>query len=237
MPAGSSATSTSPGSSWGRDLLWVRPGQVQQFRDDPEPRARLVLFEAHFPAPAAVLAPMFDGPAPSVTWTLPGETWPAVDGLVEDVRAHAVTGGDPLRVQLAQHLLTVLLLQLSLAAPAQPRRPASGYADVYARLHAEIERSFDRSRRAEDYAQRLGYTVKTLTRACRAIAGMTVKQAIDARVVLEAKRRLAHTELPIDALATQLGFTQATNFAKFFQRHTDQTPGRFRATVRSPLRS
>jgi AraC-like DNA-binding protein len=177
------------------------------------------------------LRPLLDGPLPPASWRLRKADYNAVGAAVEELRTHALTGGDPLRVELAQHLLTVLLLHLAGIAPAQPPRPVTPYADVYARLHAELERSFAATRRANEYAQRLGYSVKTLTRACHAMTGTSIKQVIDARVVLEAQRRLAHTEEPIEALAAQLGFSEATNFAKFFQRHTGQTPGRFRAAV------
>jgi AraC-like DNA-binding protein len=214
-----------------RGVLWVRPGQVQQLPRDRRPKARMLLFEAHFPAPAAALRPLLDGPLPPATWRLRKSDYNVIGAAVEGVREHALTGGDPLRVQLAQHLLTALLLRLAGIDPAQPPRPVTPYAEVYARLHAELERSFTTTRRADQYAQRLGYSVKTLTRACHAMTGMSVKQAIDARVVLEAQRRLAHTEEPIEALAAQLGFSEATNFAKFFQRHAGQTPGRFRAAV------
>ena len=50
---------------------------------------------------------------------------------------------------------------------------------MYTRFRAELERSYASTRRAEDYARRLGYSVKTLTRACLAATGQSVKQVID----------------------------------------------------------
>jgi AraC-like DNA-binding protein len=54
------------------------------------------------------------------------------------------------------------------------------------------------------------------------------KEFIDRRVMLEAKRLLIHDELSAAQIATYLGFTSATNFTKFFRRHTGSSPGAFR---------
>lgn len=101
--------------------------------------------------------------------------------------------------------------------------PRAG-GDVYARFRAELERSYTTTRRAADYAHRLGYAVKTLTRACAAATGQPVKHVIDGRVALEARRLLAHTDEPVATIARRLGFAEPTNSGKFFTRHTGVTP-------------
>ncbi|MFI1068441.1 helix-turn-helix domain-containing protein [Streptomyces puniciscabiei] len=62
--------------------------------------------------------------------------------------------------------------------------------------------------RAEDYAHRLGYPVKALTRACLAAIGRPVKQVIGARVALQAQWLLTHTEEPVAVIARRLGFSE-----------------------------
>ena len=63
---------------------------------------------------------------------------------------------------------------------------------------------------------------------CQRATGHTAKHLIDARVALEAKRLLAHTDLPVAAIGRRLGFTEPSNFGKFYARATEQTPGAFR---------
>jgi len=128
-------------------------------------------------------------------------------------------------VRPLQLLLAAVLLQID-------RLPRTGQAsdtlaggEAYARFRAELEIGFASSRRAEDYARRLGYTMRTLTRACRAATGQNAKHVIDGRIALEAQRLLAHTDQPVATIARRLGFSQATNFVKFFVRHTGATPG------------
>ncbi|CAM5557963.1 Transcriptional regulator OS=Streptomyces glaucescens OX=1907 GN=SGLAU_27945 PE=4 SV=1 [Streptomyces glaucescens] len=66
----------------------------------------------------------------------------------------------------------------------------------------------------------------------RAATGETPKAFIDKRVVLEAKRLLAHTDLPIGRVGAAVGFPDAANFSKFFHQHTETTPAAFRAELR-----
>jgi AraC-like DNA-binding protein len=47
-------------------------------------------------------------------------------------------------------------------------------------------------------------------------------------VLLEAKRLLAHSTASVAAVAHQLGFSEATNFVKFFRRNAGVTPKAFR---------
>ncbi|MFD0396049.1 helix-turn-helix domain-containing protein [Streptomyces nogalater] len=61
---------------------------------------------------------------------------------------------------------------------------------------------------------------------------MPAKRYIDERVVLEAKRELAHGSLTVSALATRLGFADASDFTTFFRQRTGTTPTAFRATAR-----
>ena len=51
----------------------------------------------------------------------------------------------------------------------------------------------------------------------------------DQRVLLEAKRLLAHTDLPVTGCARRLGFRDAGNFSTFFRRQTGTPPATWRA--------
>lgn len=84
-----------------------------------------------------------------------------------------------------------------------------------------------------DYARRLGYAPRTLTRATLDSAGMSPKALIDARVLLEAKRLLVHTAFRIGRIAVHLGFSEPTNFTKFFRRGAGMGPEGFRRAIAS----
>jgi AraC-like DNA-binding protein len=111
-----------------------------------------------------------------------------------------------------------------------------GGGEAFQRFRRAVERDFLRTHRVEDYAARLGYSVRTLTRATRAAAGCGAKQFIDDRVLLEAKRLLVHTDLPAAAVGQRLGFPGATVFTKFFRQRTGETPSAFRARAAAATR-
>ncbi|WP_405512291.1 helix-turn-helix domain-containing protein [Streptomyces canus] len=60
-------------------------------------------------------------------------------------------------------------------------------------------------------------------------------RVIDERVTLEAKRRLAHSDETAVRIAAHLGFSSATNFSKYFQSRTGQSPIQFRNAARQVL--
>jgi AraC-like DNA-binding protein len=78
------------------------------------------------------------------------------------------------------------------------------------------------------YARRLGYAESTLSRACIRAEGVSAKRVIDQRIILEAKRMLVHSPLSVAEIGYALGFSEATNFNKFFRRLEQRTPQMFR---------
>jgi AraC-like DNA-binding protein len=137
-----------------------------------------------------------------------------------------------LHTAVLRHTLTAFLLRLAhlaaRSAPALHRRTDS----TFTLFRDAVERDFATNHSVSAYADALGYSRRTLVRAVRAATGETPKAFIDKRVVLEAKRLLAHTELPIGRVGAAVGFPDAANFSKFFHQHTDQTPAAFRAELR-----
>ena len=69
---------------------------------------------------------------------------------------------------------------------------------------------------------------KTLNQTCRQYAGLTAKQFINQRILLESKRLLAYTKASVKEIAWQLGFEEASHFGKFFKKEMQKTPLAFR---------
>jgi AraC-like DNA-binding protein len=115
---------------------------------------------------------------------------------------------------------------------ASPGDPAPQATQTFVRFRDAVETRFASTRRLEDYARTLGYSTRTLSRASMDAAGVGAKEYIDRRVLLEAKRLLAHGDQPAAKIAARLGFSSATNFSKFFHRRTGTSPLTFRQAVR-----
>ncbi|MFC9132050.1 helix-turn-helix domain-containing protein [Streptomyces sp. NPDC057099] len=213
--------------------LWVRPGQILQFRSDlAAAGGTVVLFPSGVLDPATAKAAGVDRPALRTAPLYPRDDAPrrTLDLLVDEYGRLADL---PLEthMEVVRHLLSVLLLRLAheRGGPGDDERGS----EPFLRFQQAVERDFARSHRVEDYAARLGYSVRTLTRASRADAGCGAKHFIDERVLLEARRLLVHTDLATSAVGERLGFPQATAFTRFFRTRTGETPAAFRARYRN----
>jgi AraC-like DNA-binding protein len=113
-------------------------------------------------------------------------------------------------------------------------RPPTHQAFVWFR--DELEANFRTWHKVAEYAARLGYSTRTLNRLARENTGLSAKQLIDERVVLEARRLLAHGHDPVARIAGQLGFDDPSNFSKYFQQRTGTTPAAFRDRIRAVTR-
>jgi len=208
-----------PGSA-----VWVRPGQVQQFQPRSRVEGPLVLFQPDFPPPGTA------DPFGPTHWQLTAQdrllAATAAEHLAHEYAAltHAPVAAAN---RLLAHLLAALLHRLSLASGT--RGPA--HNEPFLRFREAVERDFATTRQVADYAHALGYSPRTLARATREAVGMGPKEFLDRRTVLEARRLLAHTDLPAAAVGARLGFPDPANFAKYFRHRTGVTPGEFRASV------
>ena len=136
------------------------------------------------------------------------------------------------RNELMQFQLAGLLMRLSIWQDlASPQAPVvTSGLHHFKRFRQLLEQDFSHAHQVQHYAQHLGMSEKNLSRACMVGAGVSAKTYITQRVVLEAKRLLAHTNQPVQAIALELGFEDAANFGKFFKRVNASTPGAFRLT-------
>ncbi|HXA58301.1 MAG TPA: AraC family transcriptional regulator [Streptosporangiaceae bacterium] len=214
--------------------FWVRPGQVRQYRSSvTDAEATIVLFQSDYLDPATMETACIDQPGPDQPLVLRGaEGATERDLLTLLQRQYDDPGTLPPGVyaSIMRHLLAVLVLRLAYAG----NRHGGVWtgAEAFQRFRQAVEADFARTRRVQDYAEALGYSVRTLTRVTQAAVGCGAKHFIDNRVLLEAKRLLVHTELPTNAIGSRLGFADATMFTKFFRQRTGTTPATFRVQAR-----
>jgi AraC-like DNA-binding protein len=199
--------------------------------------ATLVLFELHFPYEAVDAPAIGPGPARAhhgTYWQPGGEDSEAiVDGVSQlEIDYTRMVAGDDIPIAVLRHQLAALLLRLSRLEPEGGPGQAAADSEILVRFRQRIDERFAATRQVEEYAQELSCSVRTLTRASLAATGRTAKQLVDDRVALEAKRLLAESELPVAEVGARLGFSEPTNFGRFFARTVGSSPGAFRAESR-----
>lgn len=211
------------------EWLWIRPRQVHQYRCDlAGTTGTAILFANGFISPATAGLVRLDDPLRQPLWSPSSGTNRSVETLVDALRAeYAAVSGERITAHVAtlRHILSALLLTIS-ATGAVSDQPSNRVFDAFCKA---VEARFTQTRKVADYADLLGFSTRTLTRAAIAATGHGPKNYIDDRVLLEAKRLLAHTDSSSGAVARLLGFSTPSDFSRFFQLRTGTTPAQFRS--------
>jgi AraC-like DNA-binding protein len=210
-------------------VVWIRPGMVHRWSDIDACDGPLVLFRPGFLS--GFTASEATAPA---CWHLDRQRLSLALLAAEHLdREHSAAARTPRLASppLLSHLLAALILRTlpDMPASAGATSSSSRHTEVFRTFRAAVEEHFTDWHHVADYAQALGYDVRTLTRATRAAAGTGAKAFLDQRVLLEAKRLLAHTDLPVSGCARRLGFRDVGNFTTFFRRQAGAPPATWRA--------
>ncbi len=78
------------------------------------------------------------------------------------------------------------------------------------------------------FADLLAVTPNHLNETVKQYTGLTASSQIDQKVVLEVKRLLKHTELPVTEVSNHFNFQDQSYFSKFFKKHTGLAPLEYR---------
>ncbi|NGO06357.1 AraC family transcriptional regulator [Streptomyces sp. HC44] len=217
------------------DLLWIRPGQVHRFSRTAGYRGTALTMQPGFLPRATVEATgLYRYDLPPLLRPDTAQLVALRHALTQLEREYVDTTTLPLSLHTAvlRHSLTAFLLRLAHLAASSAQSSHEHTDTTFSRFREAVEKGFATNHSVSAYADALGYSRRTLVRAVRAATGQTPKGFIDKRVVLEAKRLLAHTDMPIGRVGVAVGFPDAANFSKFFHQHTDTTPAAFRAELR-----
>ncbi|QFZ73348.1 helix-turn-helix domain-containing protein [Streptomyces fagopyri] len=216
------------------DILWIRPGQVHRFSRTDRYRGTVLTMQPGFLPRATVEATgLYRYDLPPTLRPDPERLAALEHALAQLEREYVDTTTLPLSLHTAvlRHSLTAFLLRLSHLAASSAEADRERADTTFTRFRDAVEKDFATNHSVSAYADTLGYSRRTLVRAVRAATGQTPKGFIDKRVVLEAKRLLAHTEMPIGRIGVAVGFPDSANFSKFFHQHTGTTPVVFRAEL------
>ncbi|WP_420032777.1 AraC family transcriptional regulator [Streptomyces sp. cg28] len=215
------------------DILWIRPGQVHGFSPTDEYVGTSLTMQPGFLPRAVVEATgMYRYDRPPLLHPDEAQRAAIRASLEQLQREYLDTSTLPLSLHTSvlRHALTAFMLRVAHVSAQAAADALEPQADTtFTRFRAAVEKQFTTNHSVSAYADELGYSRRTLVRAVRAATGLTPKAFIDRRVVLEAKRLLAHTELPVGRIGAAVGVPDSANFSKYFQQHAGVTPAAFRA--------
>jgi AraC-like DNA-binding protein len=217
------------------DLLWVHAGQVHQWGRIDDIEGRVVLFGPHTLDSATRDLIGSHTVRPRSHWTgadLERSPVPMALDLLAASADVGAAGPRGLRQAALGHALSTLLVHLTLVDSGGTASTARPTHEAYAWFRDHVDEHFRSWHQVGEYAARLGYSARTLNRLARQNTGLTAKQLVDERILLEAKRLLSHADDPVSEVGRELGFDDASNFSSWFRKQAGMTPATFRAWSR-----
>ena len=128
--------------------------------------------------------------------------------------------------------LCVALARTRPAAAAREAAPPLRALAHVQRLRELVEQHYRRQPTQAALAAQIGISPTQLNRACQQLLGHPAQGVLHARLLLQAQRELAYTNLAIKQVAFELGFQDAAYFTRFFKRLAGQGPAAWRSAQR-----
>ncbi len=133
-------------------------------------------------------------------------------------------------MDILRGMLIIILVRLSRVAPDSFREGASKHNLVLMRQFEKlIEANFREKRLPREYAEMMFVTPNHLNALTNNVMGKSAGELIRERILLEAKRLLANSDLMIGQIAETLHFEDNAYFTRFFKKYLGATPEGFRA--------
>lgn len=99
---------------------------------------------------------------------------------------------------------------------------------IFKEFNLLLSTNLNKSRSVKFYANLLAISTKKLNFVTKTYWSKTAKEFIEERIVFDSKKLLLDTPNTVKQISYSMGFTEPTNFNKFFKKFTDTTPLRFR---------
>lgn len=108
------------------------------------------------------------------------------------------------------------------------RKFSASIYEHYFEYRELVEKNFTILKTVLDYEKLMGLSKKTINSACRECAGISAKELITNRIILEAKRLIVQGKMKNYEISNTLGFDEPANLAGFFKRYTGISMREFR---------
>ncbi|WP_055447033.1 helix-turn-helix domain-containing protein [Lacinutrix mariniflava] len=127
--------------------------------------------------------------------------------------------------------LMTLLLQIKRLSMYQHNIFESIRFKIFIQFKQLIIQHHKETHNASDYANMLSISYKYLNDICKEITSKTAKTFIDSWILLEIKRNISEKKYTSQEIGYKMGFSEHSNFIRFFKKLTGVTPNKFREQI------
>lgn len=177
--------------------------------------------------------PFFQSIYASPLVVLKGQSLATLTQLFRDIVAEQLAH-KPLKQQKLLALTNYIYVELSRCSlpAASVAHQQVHYLAKVRELEGLVDLHYKTLKSPRDYATLMSMTEKHLNRICKATLNKTTGQLIVDRVILEARRLLVQTQLPVNRVAELLGYMDNSYFSRLFKKQSGESPLAFQAKYR-----
>jgi AraC-like DNA-binding protein len=140
-----------------------------------------------------------------------------------------------LSLPLFRSYLDIILLKLVKHYQFEKKTNSVNTTFKLRKLEELIDQHYIELKQPHAYASLMNLSASYLNNLCKQMLGKTLSELIQERVILEAKRYFAYSDLTISQVSNKLSFTEASYFIRFFKKHTGVTPEQFREQLKRAI--
>ena len=211
-------------------LFLMTPGQVHTWDISPETKGVIVFFtkefyQMHLSENSLLEFPFFHSLNASPLVRL--EKTGAISFLIEQMLKEYEASPKP-DLRLLRAYLDVFLLEASSQYDLSKTVKTRANTFKLRKLEHLIEENFKTVKQPSDYADMMNLAPTYLNSICKESLGKTLSELIQERVMLEAKRLFAYSDLNVNEVAARLAFSDTSYFVRWFKKGCGLTPEEFR---------
>ena len=209
-------------------VSFIPSGVVHGFSVEPSQTDAIVVSiadSALVPLRAQTILPL-DVPLMTTTQA-DGTAWQRL-GLVMQQIAEEYREGRPGMDKVLSALTAVALTEIARLRPDMPTGSKPGHRQLASAFRRQVDLHFRDNWPVERYIAELGTTAHLLAKACEQAFGLSVKEFLGERRLLEAKRLLLFTIRPLEDIAFEIGLKDAAYFSRFFKARMGIPPSEWR---------
>lgn len=221
-------------------VFFLMPGQMHQLLFFAEPKGHLIAFTEEFLVANAISQRMIDdlylfnefGISPPLP--LNESQLPAFRSVFEQMRYFSESARYSTEAVASLVQLFLILSNNHCSIRKEDNTQLQESSNILLRqFRSLLNKRFATEHQVSGYADEIAVTADYLNKVVKNLTGISAKEHIQNKLVLEAKRALIFSEISNKELAFSLGFEEAAHFNNFFKKMTGMSPGEFRSGTRS----
>lgn len=180
---------------------------------------------------------LFNQLGPNCSLAIQPDEMPDLELLLKLLETEYAQPSGMFKQSALRHLLSLLIVRVERLHEQAVHTAHHDHEEraIYQRFITLLEQNFSACHDVGYYCEQLGVASFRLSKIIGRVLGRGTKQIIEERLVLEGKRYLLYTNVPIKEVAFMLGYSDPFHMSKTFKRLVGVTPHAFREQHRTQM--